>query len=83
MPIPGKLVWVYPNPAKDLLSIDYHGNSDISRQFLMFNAQGQMVRQITLPPDQGITQLILNGLPSGIYWYSVPGITEGKVIIKH
>jgi len=83
MPIPGKLVWVYPNPAKDLLSIDYHGISDISRQFLMFNAQGQMVRQITLPPDQGITQLILNGLPSGIYWYSVPGITEGKVIIKH
>jgi Secretion system C-terminal sorting domain len=82
LPIPGKLVWVYPNPANNELSIDYHGISDISRQFLMFNAQGQMVRQITLPPDQGITQLILNGLPSGIYWYSVPGITEGKVI-KH
>jgi len=83
LPIPSKLVWVYPNPANNELSIDYHGICDISRQFLMFNAQGQMVREITLPPYQGVVQLILNGLSSGIYWYSVPGITEGKVIIKH
>ncbi len=76
-------VRIYPNPANDALFIDYRGIGDLDGQFIMFNSQGQLVREITLPPSQGVAQLILNGLPSGIYWYSVPGITEGKVIVQH
>lgn len=83
LPIPDKRVWVYPNPAKDILSIDYQGIGDFGGQLLIFNAQGQTVRGVTLPSNQGVVQLSLIDLPSGIYWYSVPGITEGKVLIQH
>ncbi|MFN0216284.1 MAG: hypothetical protein ACKVT2_18650 [Saprospiraceae bacterium] len=76
-------VRIYPNPANDALSIDYHGIGNLGGKFLMFNAQGQSVREIILPSDEGVVQLITNGLPNGIYWYSVPGITEGKVLIQH
>jgi len=74
---------IYPNPAKDVLSIDYEGIGDLSAQFMLLNAQGQMVRIITLPPNQGIIQLPLNGLPGGIYWYAVPGMEAGKILIQH
>ena len=83
LPIPDKRVWVYPNPAKDILSIDYQGIGDFGGQLLIFNAQGQTVRGVTLPSNQGVVQLSLIDLPSGIYWYSGPGITEGKVLIQH
>lgn len=74
---------IYPNPAKDLLSIDYEGIGDLNAQFMLLNAQGQMVRIITLPPNQGIIQLPLNGLPDGIYWYAVPSMEAGKILIQH
>jgi len=83
LPIPDKRIWVYPNPAKDILSIDYHGIGDFGGQFLVFNAQGQTVRGVTLPSNQGGVQLSLIGLPDGVYWYSVPGLKAGKVLIQH
>ncbi len=83
LPIPDKRVWVYPNPAKDILSIDYQGIGDFGGQFLVFNAQGQTVRGVTLPSNQGVVQLSLIGLPDGVYWYSVPGLKAGKVLIQH
>jgi hypothetical protein len=77
------LIRVFPNPAKDLLSIDYQGIGDFGGQFLVFNAQGQTVRGVTLPSNQGVVQLSLIGLPDGVYWYSVPGLKAGKVLIQH
>ncbi len=83
LPMEGRLVWVYPNPAHDVLSIDYQGVGEQGSQFLIFNAQGQIVREISLSPNQGNVKLTLHGLPGGVYWYIVPGLETGKVIIQH
>jgi hypothetical protein len=83
LPIPDKRVWVFPNPAKDLLSIDYQGIGSLGGQFMMFNAQGQIIKEIALHSDDGTTQLPLHGFSDGVYWYVVPGLGAGKILIQH
>ena len=74
---------VYPNPANDVLSIDFQGIGEISGQFLMFNALGQIIKEIALHSNDGTTQLPLHGFSDGVYWYVVPGLGAGKILIQH
>jgi len=74
---------VYPNPANDLLNIDYRniGNTDV--QLLIFNSQGQIVRQVSLQAEAETVQLSLQNIPVGVYWYVAPGVGLGKFLIQH
>jgi hypothetical protein len=74
---------VYPNPANDFLNIDYSSVTNTDSQLLIFNAQGQSVREITLVSKAGVIQVSLNSIPSGVYWYVAPGIGVGKFIVQH
>jgi Secretion system C-terminal sorting domain len=74
---------VYPNPANDVLTIDFQSIGELSGQFLMFNALGQIIKEIALHPNDGITQLPLQGFSDGVYWYVVPGLGAGKILIQH
>jgi len=74
---------VYPNPANDFLNVDYYSVTNTDSQLLIFNAQGQSVREITLASKAGVIQVSLNNIPSGVYWYVAPGIGVGKFIVQH
>jgi hypothetical protein len=74
---------VYPNPANDFLNIDYSSVTNTDSQLLIFNAQGQSVREIMLVSKAGVIQVSLNSIPSGVYWYVAPGIGVGKFIVQH
>ena len=76
-------VRVYPNPANDQLNIEYLNGEESSIRFMLFNTQGQMIREITISPNQGVVRVPLSSLPNGVYWYLVPGLDSGKVIIQH
>ncbi|MBX2892456.1 MAG: T9SS type A sorting domain-containing protein [Saprospiraceae bacterium] len=73
---------IYPNPANDLLNIDYRsiGNTDV--QLLIFNSQGQIVRQVSLQAEVETVQLSLQNIPVGVYWYVAPGVGLGKFLIQ-
>lgn len=75
---------VYPNPANNMVTVEYKGMEGISHQFMLFNALGQLVRSVTLPQGQSSLQLPLGNLSEGIYWYAIPGTPDasGKLIIS-
>jgi len=74
---------VYPNPANDLLNIEYSNAENADMQFVIFNAQGQIVREVALRGGVGTVQVSLQGIPSGVYWYVAPGVGTGKFLIQH
>jgi hypothetical protein len=74
---------VYPNPANDILNIEYSSAENAGIQFMIFNAQGQAVREVALRGGTGTVQVSLQGIPSGVYWYVAPGVGAGKFLIQH
>lgn len=77
-------VRVWPNPASDVLTVEYEGMNDMPHQFLLFNTLGQLVQSVDLPQGQSSRQLTLMYLPKGIYWYAIPDNPDasGKLIIS-
>lgn len=78
---------IYPNPAADRITVEHSGDETSEQTLLLFNALGQVVKTAILPKEQNSTQVLLNGVPAGIYWYRVNGmqaaIHSGKIIINH
>ncbi len=74
---------IFPNPASDLLTIDYPGTEPAALDF--FNALGQQVMRLQLV-GQEIRQLDLSALQSGIYWYVLQpnnqSTVTGKILIS-
>ncbi|MBK7937189.1 MAG: hypothetical protein IPJ82_08880 [Lewinellaceae bacterium] len=48
-----EVVKVYPNPASDELTIEYHFADDAERRLLFYDAYGQMVKDVSLPAPSG------------------------------
>ncbi|MDX1913457.1 MAG: T9SS type A sorting domain-containing protein [Saprospiraceae bacterium] len=78
---------IYPNPASDQLIIDYILEDHTKSNFFLLNSLGQIVKQISFNDSSGTTNLVLDGLPSGMYWYKVLPINDaslsGKIFIVH
>ncbi|HAD14021.1 MAG TPA: hypothetical protein DCF33_16475, partial [Saprospirales bacterium] len=74
---------VYPNPANNFLSIDFQSIGEHSCQFLMFSSMGQIIKEIALHSNAGISQLPLQDFSDGVYWYVIPGFGAGKILIQH
>ncbi len=75
----------FPNPATGSTNICYSLNSD-KGTLVLYNLMGAAVREIPLTTQQGVVQLSLDGLPSGVYMY---GIRNGqnmenmkKIVVK-
>ena len=80
-------LWVYPNPAREHLTIEYRFADKMERCLLLHNALGQLVRRLSLPDGAGKVQISTDNLPAGVYWYTVPSslsrsTASGKIILN-
>ena len=78
---------VYPNPADNELTIEYHFIGDTGRLLLFYNAYGQLVKEVSLPASGGKANILVKNMTAGVYWYVSPGTNAmalyGKIIINH
>ncbi|MBK7937191.1 MAG: T9SS type A sorting domain-containing protein [Lewinellaceae bacterium] len=78
---------LYPNPANNKLTIEYHFADDAERRLLFYDAYGQMVKDVSLPAPSGKVNIPIGKMASGVYWYVSPGtnaiVLSGKIIINH
>jgi len=80
-------VWVYPNPAHDLLNIAWYDSGETAPKLEVFDAYGRAVRSVNLAGNAGSTQLDISQLPAGIYVYHVylsgAASFSNKLTIQH
>ena len=77
---------ILPNPAKDHLSLCYTGEENIADViFELYFINGQIVMQKEIILNPGETQIDLDMLPSGMYFYQVKAnsvsIGKGKLCV--
>ncbi|MFN8438992.1 MAG: T9SS type A sorting domain-containing protein [Cytophagales bacterium] len=65
---------IYPNPAKDKITVVANGSELLS----IYNAMGNLVHQQTI---HGTQEIDINDLTSGLYLYNL-GAKRGKLVIK-
>lgn len=63
---PDKPFFVYPNPATDHLTVEFHINQE-GADIELLNLLGQPVRSTRIPPDQDILEMDIGLLPKGVY----------------
>lgn len=61
-----KLVKVAPNPARDLIRFSF---TEPPLQFLIFDGQGRLIREVAFRADELEATLALGELPAGLYYY--------------
>jgi hypothetical protein len=73
-------VYVYPNPAKDLLNIAISGNA-AQFEYVLLNYQGQQIysKAIGQYSGSGIEQINLSGYAKGIYYLRMNTGTETRI----
>lgn len=82
---PDKPFIVYPNPATDQLTVEFHINPE-GAEIELLNLMGQPIQSTRIPPDNDILELDVSQLPEGLYLLKVtmPGkrpVIE-KVVVK-
>lgn len=74
---------IYPNPATNLISIEFSGSLDNIQQIQIFNLQGQLIQQVrNVSPKMELNVAAFN---NGIYVLRVvsnQGITSKKLVIQ-
>jgi len=65
-----KEIYIYPNPAKDILNIRIPSYLGLPNKYVIYNILGQMViqKEVTFEPDLSVTTSALN---SGFYFISL------------
>ena len=63
----GSVVTIYPNPAKDMITIDLGMIPEDPVLFRLFDISGKCVLEKQIPPLQKETTLNLEGLKHGLY----------------
>lgn len=77
-------VSVYPNPAKDKLSVELT-NADLSKsiKLILINSLGQVTKEVSI--NTSISTVELTSISSGIYFYQLKSdqnlLKSGKIII--
>ena len=73
---------IYPNPAKDLVTLKTSG-AEIN-SIKLFNISGQLIKDFTLNKNDNEFQLLLNDIPDGFYFVRFDtnlGVQTRKLII--
>jgi len=81
-------VRIYPNPTNGVFRVEYDLGDEPGAVFLLHNSLGQQVLQHRLPDVYGTVLLNMAHLPTGTYFYMIPGLggegSSGKILIsKH
>jgi hypothetical protein len=81
---------IYPNPAADNVTIEYHLNQSESVEISLHDHQGRLVYQLknSSPHESGVYQITLSGinLPAGLYYCTLQtetkSVTERLIIVR-
>ncbi|MDD2382278.1 MAG: T9SS type A sorting domain-containing protein, partial [Mariniphaga sp.] len=62
-------VTVYPNPAKDMITLEYNAQENGDAYFLVFNMMGTLIQELQFPGHIGRNQVVLDvsGFNPGVY----------------
>lgn len=78
---------IYPNPANDLLNVEYNGNKKDKIYFRLYDALGKMMAEKVLSAGQSRESILLNNLSSGVYVYSIASgneiVLRSKLMVVH
>ena len=58
---------LFPNPAQDLVTVDFGSGAEVKTQLVLRNKLGQQVRQLFVEPGLYRQELNVNDLTSGMY----------------
>jgi hypothetical protein len=73
----------YPNPASSQVTVEYNLPPGTPGKHLsLYNAYGQVLRDLLLPGRSGKVHIDVSGLPEGVYFYGVMGVKSGKLMIN-
>lgn len=64
---------LFPNPASDVLEVQYSGQSQLFQQYRVVNIMGQVVLSGQWPQGQNRISLNVNDLDSGMYIFQLSG----------
>jgi len=74
-PVPSVSVYVYPNPAVDMINFEIRG-ADQGRLYV-FDFAGRIVKEVAI--NQTLTEVNTRDLKNGIYFYQLIGTGSDKV----
>ncbi len=76
-------VKLYPNPAKDEITIEWKNTKNTQQSVELFNVFGQQVKSISSPLTTNSTQnqtLNISNLASGVYFVKIEEVNVGKFV---
>ena len=78
---------IVPNPANNTVNFDYSGFEDRPTTIRIYNAMGQVVKEIAITTNAFVTTADISSLISGVYWCQLMRqghniATQKLVIIK-
>lgn len=80
-----ELIRVYPNPAKDFVTVDWSAYPKDISEIAVYNIQGQQMKKLSLVSQNNrLVQLSLEGMPEGMYLIhmkSPHGILTRKIFL--
>ncbi len=84
--IDSQSVYVRPNPASEDITIDYNIQEQDQARFMLYDLNGQKVRDISLDAEFHSVKIELKDLPKGIYLYEVFTLSgklqTGKIVLQ-
>ena len=78
---------LYPNPARNVVSVDYSLSGGMQSKIEIRNMLGSIVKEINIADNQGTQRINVSEMPNGVYLCSV--VCNGKVyktkkmVVKH
>jgi subtilisin-like proprotein convertase family protein len=85
-PILANSIKVYPNPSNHLLNVSSLNNYDFDTKIQLFNFNGQLMVENTIPTGSYTSQLETAVLPDGIYLLKISnleGFATKRIVIQH
>ncbi|RPH92754.1 T9SS C-terminal target domain-containing protein [candidate division KSB1 bacterium] len=78
-----RIVSAYPNPFNSEIALDVESPLAGSREILLHNITGQLVRTLTVNLKPGMQRVLLsgNGLASGTYFLTMPAASQAPIRI--
>lgn len=77
------ILTVHPNPASDIITINYNSSFESHQRMMIYNAQGKMIKETLISVAEGDNSIgeNISDLPSGIYFMMIDD-GEGTYISK-
>jgi len=72
---------VYPNPAKDIVSVDYAGSQLLNFQVDVYDITGRVVYSNSFESQEAL-RVDMSNLSSGTYMFNILAIESGSIITK-